>query len=570
MGFLDTLREGWQAFLSLSHVENWIWLVVTGLIAAFCAGWFVRALMNRIKKGWDVFYFLFAVLAVFLWALFTLLGSLETIVARENLFASLAELGRVFVPGLLCLHIWKQVSYKDITPAVVVLCLSVPAVLSGWLVYRMVLVLGGSAMPAVALWWHFFYYVYAFGAIIKSYLLCFNVFYQMPRHMRRSAYYMLITVTVVFVANLIAIWESGQAHYYLSLLTTGISLFFLYEAFFAASSSNVIVTSRDFVFGSLSTMCLVLSRGNRILDWNKKTPASLGSLPKPRYRETFDNYRRRIIQEGGGRVSPHGNNIIIINQNGVETQYLITVNEVRNQKRQFGFIAEISEITKVYRVLRLLEDIATIDQLTGLLNRNAYLNTVQRYVEENVLPLVVVVGDVNKLKHLNDTLGHLVGDELLKTITGFIREHLPPQALAFRIGGDEFVLLLPGGELQQATRFMDAVNAACAATHDERFGTPSISWGVAVRKEAQEDYNDVFYKADQMMYAAKRQHFQFTSSGMVPAGAKPPTPSADAGQPPSQPPSSFEAAPTPVSESSEEKSGPAPLKDETEDPLTPS
>lgn len=520
MEIWEEIKTVLEVFLIDGTYGRWLWPILFALLGFLCIFWFAKALYNKKKRNWDVLYFIPLVIAVFIWAVSASISATSQYPGLSTLFSLIEITSIIFLPCLIHLHVWKQVSYKVLTPAMLIFILLIPAALLGWLFYLVLPITSWAAPLAFTSAWRFVYYIYALVSLIRCYLLCFNVFYQMPKHMRRSSYHMIAATTTLILALAFSLvqntWQNGAfLPYKIPLFAAALATYFLFNAMYANSAANVIATSRDFVFGSLTTMVLVLSRSMRILDWNKKDERA-DLLPTPKYKEPFEQYRTQMIEEGNGQVSPHGENIILTTCGGSECQYLITINPIQNKKRQFGYIAEITEITSVYSVLRLFEEIATVDQLTGLLNRNAYLDAVQKYVEENILPLWVVIGDINNLKQMNDTLGHLVGDSLLKTVSSFIIAAKPQNAFAYRIGGDEFALLMPGGYEEDIITFISRVNAQCATTYDEQFGTPSISWGYAARTDEAQNYNDIFAIADKMMYAVKKEVHQFSSSGTLP------------------------------------------------------
>jgi diguanylate cyclase (GGDEF)-like protein len=260
---------------------------------------------------------------------------------------------------------------------------------------------------------------------------------------------------------------------------------------------------------------ITISLKGNILDWNKKSPGADILLPKPKYKEPYENYRKRIISTCNGITSPHDENIITTTVDGIEQHYLFTPHEIGFQGRNFGRLVEISEVTKSYSVLRYLEEIALYDTLTGLKNRNAYIDAVKRMVASKNMPLAIIVGDINNLKKTNDTLGHLYGDRLLMAITSIVTECAPEGALVFRIGGDELVLLGPNAEPQAVLVFEALVAEKCEHASQLEFGTPSISWGHALMTSVSQDYNEVFRFADAMMYENKRTSKEISISGIV-------------------------------------------------------
>lgn len=496
--------------------EHLLWKVALIIIALFVLFNLVRAWRNHYKRDWDSFYFVVLCAAIFIWALFTLLPFVLKAQKPQlaNLLYTLRLVGAAFVPGVACLHVWRQLSYKNLGKATTTLFLSIPFILCAFPIAAVF----GVDISAYSRWGVVVFYAYTAIMLVRAVLLCFNVFYQMPRHMRKSSYYLLAGVFACIIGFALHFVANHPLFEQLDfpLIGSSIMLLFFADAFRAAASANVIVTSRDFVFSNLSTMILVLSHKNRILDWNRKEITGPENLPEPLYKESFENYKKRMIREGQGQVSPHGDNIITTLRDNEERHYLITIHEVGQESRDLGFIAEIAEVTRLYTIIRYLEDTAVMDQLTGLFNRNAYLKYVQTSLQPENMPLLVLVGDVNNLKQLNDVHGHLHGDQLLTTVAQLIKESEPAGSFTARIGGDEFVLLLSGGSEETAVKFIQRVQKKSLEIKENFFGVPSISWGYAVMHNTKEDYNEVFARADEMMYADKKAHSRFRSSGLVP------------------------------------------------------
>jgi diguanylate cyclase (GGDEF)-like protein len=173
------------------------------------------------------------------------------------------------------------------------------------------------------------------------------------------------------------------------------------------------------------------------------------------------------------------------------------------------------------RHLRLL---AMSDDLTGLHNLRSFEPQLARMVcaaREGKAPLSLLVLDVDHLKSLNDKYGHLAGGDAVRTVGQIIGACLPPDAVACRYGGDEFVVALPRCTESQASRVADdlrrAVSAAAPVLAALPFaaGTLSISIGLACMSPDQgtvpegwsptddEAGEALFRAADEALYAAK-------------------------------------------------------------------
>ena len=126
---------------------------------------------------------------------------------------------------------------------------------------------------------------------------------------------------------------------------------------------------------------------------------------------------------------------------------------------------------------------ARLDPLTGLGNRRAFDERLDRAVDHARLtsrPLSVIVADLDDFKEINDSYGHLNGDELLRTAAAAMRGAVRDADACYRWGGDEFAVLLPGVEQDVAERVAERVSASIVASCIRPGGDPqTLAWGTA-------------------------------------------------------------------------------------------
>ncbi len=157
-----------------------------------------------------------------------------------------------------------------------------------------------------------------------------------------------------------------------------------------------------------------------------------------------------------------------------------------------------------------LEQLANTDTLTQLPNRRhlfEHLAECWQAVETNQQPLSCLLLDIDRFKSINDTLGHAAGDEVLKAVAATIRRHVRRAEQCGRLGGEEFVVVLPGLELAAAGGEADRLRNDIAAQVIDIEGKPhqvTISCGVAGRSDATGCPDDMIRAADAAMYAAKQ------------------------------------------------------------------
>lgn len=157
------------------------------------------------------------------------------------------------------------------------------------------------------------------------------------------------------------------------------------------------------------------------------------------------------------------------------------------------------------------------DRLTGLYNRAYFEEETQRISTSRFFPLSFIVFDVDGLKLINDTLGHIAGDSMLKAAANIIRQCFRQSDVIARIGGDEFAVLLPNTTQQIAEHGCLRIKSAVSQYNNEhRFFLPlSISIGLAFSKNSNDSLTDLFKEADDYMYREKLQRRQSTRSAIV-------------------------------------------------------
>ena len=167
-------------------------------------------------------------------------------------------------------------------------------------------------------------------------------------------------------------------------------------------------------------------------------------------------------------------------------------------------VAQVQDVTERKRVEEDLRHAADHDGLTGLLNRRRFERDLAHQVEVSRRygqPAAVILLDLDRLKHVNDTRGHRAGDELLVLMARLLERRVRASDVLARLGGDEFAVLLlhtpPDEALALAEALVDAVRGTAP------YGC-TASAGVAPFGEGAPDAAELLALADGAMYAAKR------------------------------------------------------------------
>ncbi|WP_214890782.1 diguanylate cyclase [Exiguobacterium sp. s142] len=157
-----------------------------------------------------------------------------------------------------------------------------------------------------------------------------------------------------------------------------------------------------------------------------------------------------------------------------------------------------------------IETLALRDGLTRLKNHRSFeqdLDVLFRECDEDELSLIVM--DIDHFKHYNDTNGHLAGNELLTRLASVIRRSVPDEQMAYRFGGEEFVVLLPRFDEIGATHVAETIRSAVLGTtfthgNQQPGGQLTLSFGVASKHTLRDQTVEQLIEcADQALYAAK-------------------------------------------------------------------
>ena len=156
-----------------------------------------------------------------------------------------------------------------------------------------------------------------------------------------------------------------------------------------------------------------------------------------------------------------------------------------------------------------LHRLARTDPLTGVLNRLALDEEAERLFRQATVqarPLAALMIDTDHFKQINDRFGHADGDRVLATLAACLGERLRQAGMLGRIGGEEFLVLLPDRAVAEAAAFGEALRSAVAALHPMLDGAPgvTVSIGVAVLAPVDADVHALIRRADRALYEAKR------------------------------------------------------------------
>ena len=163
-------------------------------------------------------------------------------------------------------------------------------------------------------------------------------------------------------------------------------------------------------------------------------------------------------------------------------------------------------LAEVRKLVARLHEQSLTDELTGVANRRAFLEVATREIERSLRyrhELSLAYLDIDDFKAVNDRRGHVVGDRVLVALAGLARATARTVDTVARIGGDEFVILMPETDAHVAVPLAERLRAACSRAAGSDAAPVTCSVGVVTFECAPTDVEDLLASADALMYEAK-------------------------------------------------------------------
>ncbi|MFW6273959.1 MAG: diguanylate cyclase [Halanaerobium sp.] len=157
-------------------------------------------------------------------------------------------------------------------------------------------------------------------------------------------------------------------------------------------------------------------------------------------------------------------------------------------------------------LLNEVEFLSFHDELTGLYNRRYFENELERLSTSRRLPITLLVADMDNLKLINDNYGHKMGDQYIKAAAEILEKSARNEDIVARIGGDEFAIILPETGFETADKIYQRIKSNIKNYNQQHklVKNLDISLGFSVKVNYEQNLDQIFKKADKMMYNNKR------------------------------------------------------------------
>ena len=217
--------------------------------------------------------------------------------------------------------------------------------------------------------------------------------------------------------------------------------------------------------------------------------------------EKVENPIGRVLKTG--KVVGLANHTILITRDGRRIPIADSAAPIKDMEGQtFGVVMVFRDVIQERAWQAEILRLSYHDSLTGLYNRRYLEEQLEKIEMQGIVPLAVIIADVNGLKLTNDVFGHQEGDRLLIRTAEILKESCRRGDIIVRWGGDEFLVLLPYATEKAAQRIIDWIKTRL----ENEKGLPtqlSVAMGCAVKKDLSDDIQQVINDAEELMYRRK-------------------------------------------------------------------
>lgn len=218
-------------------------------------------------------------------------------------------------------------------------------------------------------------------------------------------------------------------------------------------------------------------------------------------------FEKRFIHKNGSIIWVDLSSTLRRDKNG-NPLYLVTdLVDITERKRvETDLLSANKALTALHDTLR---EQANRDMLTGLHNRRYLYETIDRELaraKRQDYPVSVIMIDIDHFKNFNDTHGHQAGDEVLAALGTLLQNSIRQGDVACRYGGEEFLLILPGAQMEDAIRRAEGICRDFQNSQikiNESYLSSTVSAGIGIYPEHGNDTNSIIKAADQALYQAK-------------------------------------------------------------------
>lgn len=287
----------------------------------------------------------------------------------------------------------------------------------------------------------------------------------------------------------------------------------IYYILFRMELLSVWPIAKDKIFANLKDGIVLTDRNDVIVEINPAAERLLALLSQDSQSKWISKAMTPILQSLPNlldRYHKHEETSVEITVPGEKgmsySATLIPIGE--KAAHSSGVLFIFSDISDKKSYEQELIQQAGIDELTGIYNRRFFLSKVKEQLEKPDLVVALLLIDLDDFKLINDTYGHVAGDQILTAFAKLLSKTYIDRGIVGRVGGEEFAIFLTNIDeqesLKEANRFRMLVQSQIFTVYEETHISLTISTGIAYTKKRSATFEDLYQRADEALYISKK------------------------------------------------------------------
>ena len=358
--------------------------------------------------------------------------------------------------------------------------------------------------------WFWIHSILCYIMVAKTVYLIIRQSIRLPSRYRTTAFILLAAVVLGAAASVGAILGIFPYNLDPAPFAAVVVQVVVYFTLCMPSSAEMLLSSRETIFEQTQNPMFILNKNREIIDLNIRAREVVEGLELKVTRVfPYESFWDRWMSKDTIRVLKEDSSIFSEEADHKTVHYQEVVSSLCNHKgEEIGTFIEIKNITPIMSMIHKLQDSAYFDNLTGLHNRNYFVKMVNDWDEDqemyqSLFPIGIIVGDVNGLKKINDTFGHARGDLLLQWMAEDLSRYRPDKAMVFRMGGDEFLTLVPKADREELNHYIEVIKSQDYGKADPDLAGASMAISYVIKEDMQTSLMESIHEADVLMYTQK-------------------------------------------------------------------
>lgn len=364
--------------------------------------------------------------------------------------------------------------------------------------------------------YHFLFYVHIWCSYITVLTGVFVIFFKAIRHPSdptpgsRAAMWAL----AIFVGYnaFTTFWKKNNMFFWVPSIASASSMILLFLAMYYDTADQIIVKGRNRLLEILPFPVMILNNDNIFIHSNSKGKhlfSTIKNLPNQyvKKQEFLDYFTILDIEESQSKTITHTSRHVV-QQTDTNNLFFLqeqVINSEYNKTKQ-GQVMMLLPLHTIQKLFSNLENKAFKDSLCNCYNQHYFQVKMKELVDPNLFPVSFLMCDIDNLKGINDKLGHDQGDVYIKLCYEVLRSSVRKDDAIFRLGGDEFLIILTKTQEPIARSIIQNIDAKMEQHKEFEPHKIGISVGVATATDTSVNLAECLKAADVDMYNTKRKH----------------------------------------------------------------